>query len=148
MRCLCIQACSVFCWKVCQKSQKDILRIGLFRCRQRNSRGIPVNIDFSCFRILLDRWSNECFGKGIISRTARAVELDYDILTCEILKNLELVAKVVKHRNNDGNLWSCLGTRAWLNCFRPNLTWPKRRWRRRYEALLIIGVLEARYVAG
>lgn len=58
MRCLCIQVHSVFCWKVYQKSQKDILRIGLSRCRQRNSRGIPVNIDFSCFRILLDRWSN------------------------------------------------------------------------------------------
>lgn len=38
--------------------------------------------------------------------------------------------------------------RMWFVHFQPNLTWPKRRWRQRYEVLLIIGVLEARYVAG
>lgn len=146
MQCLCIQVRSVFCWKVYQKSQKDILRIGLSRCQQRNSRRIPVNIDFSCFRILLDRWSNEYCKWKIVSRSNDGGIKFEEFWRIKYWKILDSWHKIYKQQRELKT--AIVRSRIWFVHFQPNLTWPKRRWRQRYEVLLIIGVLEARYVAG
>ena len=54
-------------------------------------------------------------------------------------------------KNRDTIRTTRIRDRVWKvepNRLQPNLTWPKRRCQRRYEALLIIGILEIRYVVG